>query len=130
MTYLLPCCIFVHLNPKSDGMHITPDKALGFLKESDETFKSLFEHGSLQVEIYKPEGIDLQTPHERDEVYVVISGKGEFLNGEDRVSFGPGDFLFVPAGVEHRFVNFTDDFSTWVIFYGPQGGESQLPKEQ
>jgi mannose-6-phosphate isomerase-like protein (cupin superfamily) len=105
-------------------MHITPDKALGFLKESDETFKSLFEHGSLQVEIYKPEGIDLQTPHEQDEVYVVISGKGEFINGEDRVSFGPGDFLFVPAGVEHRFVNFTDDFSTWVIFYGPQGGES------
>jgi uncharacterized RmlC-like cupin family protein len=45
------------------------------------------------------------------------------------VHFGPGDFLFVPAGIEHRFVNFTDDFSTWVIFYGPKGGESQLPKE-
>ncbi len=130
MTYLLPCCIFVLLSPKSDGMHITPDKALGFLKESEETFKSLFEHGSLQIEIYKPDGIDLQTPHERDEVYVVISGKGEFLNGEDRVFFGPGDFLFVPAGVEHRFVNFTDDFSTWVIFYGPKGGESQLFKKQ
>ena len=31
--------------------------------------------------------------------------------------------IFVPAGIEHRFENFTDDFSTWVIFYGPAGGE-------
>jgi len=31
--------------------------------------------------------------------------------------------LFVPAGVEHRFENFSDDFATWVIFYGPEGGE-------
>jgi hypothetical protein len=25
--------------------------------------------------------------------------------------------------VPHRFENFTDDFGTWVIFYGPEGGE-------
>jgi len=31
--------------------------------------------------------------------------------------------LFVPAGVEHRFTRFTPDFVTWVIFYGPKGGE-------
>ena len=31
--------------------------------------------------------------------------------------------LFVKAGHEHRFENFTDDFATWVIFYGPDGGE-------
>jgi hypothetical protein len=23
----------------------------------------------------------------------------------------------------HRFEEFTDDFYTWVIFYGPDGGE-------
>lgn len=46
-----------------------------------------------------------------------------FLNGEITVEFQAGDFLFVPAGIEHRFINFTDDFSTWVIFYGPVGGE-------
>lgn len=36
----------------------------------------------------------------------------------------PGDLLFVPAGVEHRFGPFTDDFATWVLFYGPEGGEN------
>lgn len=86
---------------------------------------TLFEHGTLAVEIYKPEKVDLQQPHSRDEVYVVVSGTGEFVNGGERNTFAPGDFLFVPAGVEHRFENFTDDFSTWVLFYGPEGGEKK-----
>ena len=105
-------------------MKIDKDKALKLLEESEEKFKTVFEHGTLSVEIYKPEQVDLQTPHDRDEVYIVISGTGEFLNGEERVKFGPGDFLFVPAYREHRFENFSEDFSTWVLFYGPVGGES------
>jgi len=104
-------------------MKIDPKKALQLLSSEAGPFKTLYEHGTLSVEIYKPEKVDLQQPHEQDEVYVIIAGKGEFFNGGERVDFGPGDFLFVPAGVEHRFENFTDDFSTWVIFYGPRGGE-------
>jgi mannose-6-phosphate isomerase-like protein (cupin superfamily) len=45
------------------------------------------------------------------------------LNNDKKVNFKAGDFLFVPAGIEHRFTNFTADFSTWVFFYGPKGGE-------
>ena len=40
------------------------------------------------------------------------------------MSFKENDVLFVPAGIEHRFENFTDDFATWVIFYGEKGGEN------
>jgi len=86
-------------------------------------FASVFKHGSLVVEIYAPRGVDPQTPHTRDEVYVVVQVSGEFVNGPSRHPFGPGDVLFVPAGVEHRFENFTNDFILWVIFYGPEGGE-------
>jgi len=39
--------------------------------------------------------------------------------------FGSCDMLFVPAGLEHRFVDFTDDLAVWVVFYGPEGGESE-----
>jgi mannose-6-phosphate isomerase-like protein (cupin superfamily) len=46
------------------------------------------------------------------------------VNGDARFRFGPGDVLFVPAGVEHRFEDFSDDFVTWVVFYGPEGGEA------
>ena len=89
-------------------------------------FTTAFEHGSLLVEIFAPRGVDTQKPHSRDEGYIVIQGTGEFVNGEQRLTFEPGDFLFAAAGEVHRFENFTDDFVTWVIFYGPEGGEKEI----
>lgn len=87
-------------------------------------FASVFEHGSLLVEIYAPRGVDPQQPHTRDEAYIVVEGSGFFLSGESRQEFGPGDFLFAAAGVVHRFEDFTEDLVVWVIFYGPEGGEA------
>jgi len=54
----------------------------------------------------------------------VAQGSGSFVNGSDRHSFATGDVLFVPAGVVHRFEDFTADLSVWVVFYGPEGGEA------
>ncbi len=103
---------------------ITIEESLQKIPTSEgKLFATVLEHGSLVVEMYKPYKVDLQTPHTRDEIYVVISGSGTFINGEVRHPFGIGDVLFVPAGIEHRFIEFTDDFMTWVMFYGPEGGE-------
>jgi mannose-6-phosphate isomerase-like protein (cupin superfamily) len=90
-------------------------------------FARLFEHGTLDVEIYAPRGRDPQQPHTRDEVYFVIQGSGWFVEGEARNPFAPGDLLFVPAGRVHRFEEFTDDLAVWVLFYGPEGGEALRP---
>ena len=84
-------------------------------------------HGTLLVEYYAPRGADAQTPHSRDEVYIVIRGSGWFVNGAERRRFQAHDVLFVPAGVTHRFEDFTDDFAVWVVFYGPKGGETADP---
>ncbi len=87
-------------------------------------FIELFKHGTLAVELYAPRGIDPQTPHARDEIYVIASGTGTFRHAHDEdVTFGPGDVFFVAAGVEHRFKDFSDDLAAWVFFYGPEGGE-------
>lgn len=88
-----------------------------------ERFVGVFEHGSLIVELYAPRGNDPQTPHSRDEIYVVAQGSGEFVCAGARQNFGPHDVLFAAAGLEHRFENFSDDFAVWVMFYGPEGGE-------
>lgn len=107
-----------------DRIRWTAPEALARLSgEEGERFAKIFQHGTLEVEIYAPRGTDPQTPHAQDEVYVVISGSGSFYRAGERVPIGPGDFLFVPAGVEHRFENFSDDFAVWVFFYGPDGGE-------
>lgn len=87
----------------------------------------VFAHGSLEVELYSPVGVDAQKPHLRDEIYVVARGSGLFFTGKDLLRVEPGAFLFVAAGEEHRFESFSDDFAVWVMFYGPVGGEPHKP---
>jgi len=80
-------------------------------------------HGTLELRFYAPRGHDPQTPHDRDELYIVASGDGVFVRDGQRVRFAAGDALFVAAGVPHRFEDFSADFGVWVMFYGPPGGE-------
>jgi mannose-6-phosphate isomerase-like protein (cupin superfamily) len=102
---------------------LMPRAALRALEATDKPYTLLFRHGTLEVEVYKPDRVDRQTPHTRDEVYVVIAGTGYFTCAGERQAFEPGEVLFAAAGVEHRFEDFTADFATWVFFYGPEGGE-------
>lgn len=107
-------------------MHIALQDAIARqLQDSaqGQLFSQLFAHGSLTVEIYAPQEKDNQQPHTQDELYVIISGSGTFVHAAQERSFRPGDLIFVPAGDVHYFKNFSDNFRTWVIFYGPAGGE-------
>jgi mannose-6-phosphate isomerase-like protein (cupin superfamily) len=106
-----------------DQREISSEQAWAALKKEGKLFIELFKHGSLVVEYYAPVKLDQQQPHDRDEIYVISSGTGTFFNGSARWKYKPGDFLFVPAYTEHRFEDFSDDFATWVFFYGPAGGE-------
>jgi len=102
----------------------TLEKAFELVAASeDKAYGVLLEHGTLELGYYKPNGVDPQQPHSQDEIYVIQSGSGMFVLGEDRQPFETGEALFVPAGVVHRFEDFSDDFAAWVIFYGPSGGE-------
>lgn len=105
-------------------MKVSLAQAFEKLGKSANPFEQVMANGSMTVEIYKPQQVDLQQPHTQDELYIIISGSGNFYNDGNITNFKPLDVLFVPAGIEHRFENFTDDFATWVIFYGQQGGES------
>ncbi|HKY32910.1 MAG TPA: cupin domain-containing protein [Candidatus Polarisedimenticolia bacterium] len=92
-------------------------------EETTQRFLEVFRHGTLQVEIYAPVGTDPQTPHARDEVYVVVEGSGTYVTDAGRQQVGRGDFLFAAAGAPHRFEDFTPGFTVWVLFYGREGGE-------
>lgn len=103
-------------------MHLSLQDAAALLRDHPKPFIELFNGHGIAVELYAPKGRDPQQPHDRDELYVVTSGTGTFRNGETIADFEPGDLLFVPAGVVHRFETFSKDFATWVIFVGPVGG--------
>jgi mannose-6-phosphate isomerase-like protein (cupin superfamily) len=87
-------------------------------------FVAMFEHGTLLLELYAPRGSDPQKPHTRDELYVVVAGNGKFVCNGARTTFESGDALFAPAGAIHRFEDFSEDLAVWVMFYGPEGGET------
>ncbi|MDB5360289.1 MAG: cupin protein [Rhodospirillales bacterium] len=99
-------------------MQLTIHDALAALGDRGETYLKLFAQPALDIALYKPDRTDPQTPHRRDEIYVIATGSGSFVQADETRPFGPGDLLFVPKGVPHRFENFTADFSTWVIFFG------------
>ena len=97
-------------------------------------------HGSVELRWYAPRADDLQTPHDRDEIYMVVSGTAVIMRAEhgapfaddqalsiaaeERVAVQPGDVVFIPAGTVHRFEAMSPDFGTWMLFYGPEGGET------
>ena len=80
----------------------------------------VFRDGDLEVRLYAPKGHDPQTPHDRDELYIVAAGTGHFRVEDARTPCKTGDLLFAAAHATHRFEDFSGDFAAWVIFYGPQ----------
>jgi len=86
---------------------------------------SLLQRGTLNVKLALRPAVPPteQTPHSQDEVYVVIRGRGVLLHDGKRDPFESGDLLFVAAGIEHRFEDYTDDLAVWVVFHGSHGGE-------
>ena len=94
------------------------------LEENEFPFTVVMKHGTMSMEYFAPDKVDTQTTHKQDEIYVIIKGDGVIFREGERVPCKKGDLVFVPAGMEHRFESFSDDFATWVIFYGPDGGEN------
>jgi mannose-6-phosphate isomerase-like protein (cupin superfamily) len=58
---------------------------------------------------------DRQQPHEDDEVYVVLEGRGTLDVEGTPVELREGHAVFVPAGAEHRFSGY-ETLSVLVIF--------------
>ena len=81
-------------------------------------FDVIVEEPEFSIEIFAPRDIDRQTPHTRDEIYVVARGKSDFNEGGEMYAVVAGDVIVVAAGLEHRFENMSADFATWVIFVG------------
>ena len=105
--------------------HVSIEEAFTQLgKEERNRFTVLIKQGTMTMEYYAPKYIDQQNSHSQDEIYVIATGNATFFRNGERVQCKTGDVLFVPAQMEHRFEKFSDDFATWVVFYGKEGGEA------
>jgi mannose-6-phosphate isomerase-like protein (cupin superfamily) len=59
---------------------------------------------------------DLQSPHDEDEVYFVIEGRGRLKVGDDERSIERGSVLYVRACEEHSFFEIEEDMTLLVYF--------------
>jgi len=59
---------------------------------------------------------DLQRPHDEDEMYYVIRGRGRFRAGDEDSAIEAGSLLFVAAKVNHHFHDITEELAVLVFF--------------
>ena len=90
------------------------------LRASGGGYEVVHESPGLEFGVYvlvAPEP-DRQSPHEDDEVYVVLEGRGVLTVEDEQIPVEQGKAVFVPAGAEHRFTGY-EGLSLLVIFARP-----------
>ena len=100
-----------------DAIHVAEVQAR--LQRGNGGYEIVHESPGLEIGVYvlvAPEP-DKQQPHERDEVYVVLGGRGTLEVEGDTVQLHEGDAAFVPAGADHRFTGY-EGLSVLVVFGG------------
>ena len=103
---------------------VTPREAAEMERPPDNLATPIIDRHGVEIEYYAPRGVDAQTPHDRDELYVVASGVASFSSQSDKRRVAAGDLIFVPAHDAHRFEDIGADFGAWVVFFGPSTGHA------
>ena len=89
---------------------------------SGERYLEFFRSTNLSTGIYElaTDSEDPQQPHTEDEVYYILSGRGEIQVADESRPVQQGTVVYVEAGVVHRFHSITEDLSILVIFAPPR----------
>src|SRR3954451_14778069 len=111
-------------------MDVFPLQALLELRAaSGEPWLEFVRAADLSAGLYVIEagGVDRQTPHTEDEVYVVLAGRARFTAADETRSVAPGDTIFVAATVPHRFHDVEEELRVVVVFGPAEHTRSDRP---
>lgn len=64
---------------------------------------------------------DPQQPHTEDEVYYVVSGRGQIQVGDEDRAVQAGSLIYVAKQVTHQFHTITEDLQV-LVFFAPAEG--------
>jgi quercetin dioxygenase-like cupin family protein len=87
-------------------------------KNSSKLYLEFLRLPSMSAGVYtlQPGSQDPQKPHQQDELYFVVRGRGRFSVDQEDREVEPGSVIFVAAGVEHRFHDITEELVVLVVF--------------
>lgn len=71
---------------------------------------------SMGVYLLPAGGEDPQQPHSEDEVYYIVSGRGQIRVGNEDRAVQAGSIVYVAKTVEHRFHTIAEDLQILVFF--------------
>lgn len=98
-------------------------------QNSEQAWLEFLKVPSLSMGVYHiPAGTndhETHDPHDRDEVYVGISGRGRLTADGEQSELNAGAIVYVKAGVEHHFHDVTAELTVLVFF----SGETQLTSD-
>lgn len=104
-----------------DGEHDQAD-ILGLARANDDFRRVVTTGEHLQIVLMAlapGEEIGAETHEDHDQVLVFVDGHGAAVLDGERSTVGPGDLVFVHAGVHHNFVNTGDVPLRLVTAYAP-----------
>jgi mannose-6-phosphate isomerase-like protein (cupin superfamily) len=89
--------------------------------ESGKPYLQFINEGTMSLGLYAlaAGSIDTQSPHDEDEIYYVVAGRGTIVVAGEQRPVGPGSIVFVAKEVEHRFVDIEEDLSI-LVFFAPE----------
>jgi quercetin dioxygenase-like cupin family protein len=93
--------------------------------DAGKAYKEFLRRPNLSMGLYHlpTGGQDPQHPHDADEVYVVLRGSATLRIEDEDHEVGNGSVVSVDRGVEHKFVNISDDLLVLVVFAPPESPE-------
>jgi mannose-6-phosphate isomerase-like protein (cupin superfamily) len=91
-------------------------------RQAGERYHEFIRSQDLSVGLYvlRAGAADPQLPHNEDEVYYIVEGRGVIQVGEEEQGVSAGSIVFVGAQVEHRFHSITEDLTILVVFAPPR----------
>jgi oxalate decarboxylase/phosphoglucose isomerase-like protein (cupin superfamily) len=101
-----------------------PWGTLKWMTTPEVTGSERFSAGVVQLEPGK--GHELHTHPDSDEILYFLGGEGEQTVKGDTRDVGPGEMVYIPAGVEHGTVNTGWETLKLLAVYAPPGPEDVL----
>jgi mannose-6-phosphate isomerase-like protein (cupin superfamily) len=114
----------VALRPVGEASHelLDLDALVEEARRSGDAWREFLRAGMFSAGIYRlaAGAADPQTPHEEDEVYLVLTGRAVLEVAGERHPVGRGSVAFVAKRVEHRFTDIDEDLEVLVLFAPPE----------
>ncbi|SEC25396.1 Cupin domain-containing protein [Streptomyces misionensis] len=80
--------------------------------------------GFVEAQVPPGSGPVAHVHNRNSEAFYLLDGELEFLNGDEKITARSGDFIYVPPGIRHRFLNKSTRHAKMLFLFTPGGPEA------